>query len=415
MSNIATPVRPLRVLLATAGSRGDVEPFLALAEALLRAEHDVLVCAPDDPDSDGIPEIASLGVNFAELARAIEGLSPMRAFRDHIQPAMATALDRVVTHALEWHPDVIVTHPKLLTVPIVAESLGVPYLTVELTPILTPTADFPAAGVLPRSFGSVINRMSYRLATLGERMFRGDLHAARARLGLRQDQRIRPAAGSLAAISPTLVPRPADWPTTTHLTGDWPRQHQQRRQLDPRLAHFLAAETPFLYAGFGSMVGGNASARATAIIDGARRAGLRVVLSTGWGGLEAPDPPLDHDVLALSSVPHDVVLPRAAVAMHHGGAGTVHAAVRAGTPSVLVPFLADQPFWAQRLQAAGLSGAPLHRDQLTGDHVAAAISDALGRTAAVQQAAQRMRTEDGPAAAVAIIAEVGSPPAAPSA
>lgn len=74
MSNIATPVRPLRVLLATAGSRGDVEPFLALAEALLRAENDVLVCAPDDPDSDGIPEIASLGVNFAELARAIEGL-----------------------------------------------------------------------------------------------------------------------------------------------------------------------------------------------------------------------------------------------------------------------------------------------------------------------------------------------------
>lgn len=216
MSNIATPVRPLRVLLATAGSRGDVEPFLALAEALLLAEHDVLICAPDDPDSDGIPEIASLGVNFAELARAIEGLPPMRAFRDHIQPAMATALDRVVTHALEWHPDVIVTHPKLLTVPIVAESLGVPYLTVELTPILTPTADFPAAG-------------------------------------------------SLAAISPTLVPRPADWPTTTHLTGDWPRQHQQRRQLNPRLAHFLAAETPFLYGGFGSMVGGNASARATAI------------------------------------------------------------------------------------------------------------------------------------------------------
>lgn len=396
----------MRVLLATAGSRGDVEPFFSLASALREAGHVVRVAAPEDPDAGRDVDVVSLGVSFAELGRAVADIGGMRAFREHIRPAMRTMLGRVVDEAVNWQPDVIVAHPKLLTVPVVAEHLGVPYLTVELTPVLTPTSEFPAAGVLNCSFGPAINRLSYRAAAVGERMFRADIRAARQRLGLSGTQNLAPPSGSLVAVSPTLLPRPADWPATAHLTGDWSRQPSPEGNLDTAVRDFAAGEAPYLYAGFGSMRGGDAATRAEAIVDGGRRAGLRVLLATGWGGLEPPQRCLGGDVLVVSSVPHDVVLPRAAVAIHHGGAGTVHAAARAGTPSVLVPFLADQPFWARLLHRSGLTGPPLDRDRLTADRVHAAIADAADRRPAVDRVAERMRAENGPATAAAVIARI---------
>ncbi|GAA3039985.1 glycosyltransferase [Microbacterium dextranolyticum] len=383
-----------------------MEPFFSLAVVLREAGHVVRVAAPDDPDAGGGVDAVSLGVSFADLAQAVAAAGGVRAFREHIRPAMSTILGRVVEEAVRWQPDVIVAHPKLLTVPVVAAHLGVPYLTVELTPVLTPTSEFPAAGVLNRSFGPVINRLSYRAAAVGARMFAADIRAAKERLGVPGSQQLPSPAGSLVAVSPTLLPRPADWPSTAHLTGDWPRPPDRESTLDETVRDFLADDAPFLYAGFGSMRGGDAATRAEAIVDGARRAGLRALLSTGWGGLEPPHRCLGGDVLVVSSVPHTVVFPRAAVAIHHGGAGTVHAAARAGTPSVLVPFLADQPFWARLLRRTGLTGAPLHRDRLTATGVQAAVADAADRRAAVERVAERMRAENGAATAAAVIVKV---------
>lgn len=408
MAEASVGGRPMRVLLATAGSRGDVEPFFSLASALREAGHGVRVAAPDDPDTGDDVDRVSLGVSFADLGRAVADVGGMRAFREYIRPAMRSILRRVVDEAVDWQPDVIVAHPKLLTVPVVAEHLGVPYLTVELTPVLTPTREFPAAGVLNHSLGPAINRLSYRLAVLGERMFRADIQEARQRLGLAGSRRLPPSAGSLVAVSPTLLPRPADWPSTTHLTGDWPRPSSRDEQLDAAVHDFLADDAEFLYAGFGSMRGGDAATRAEAIVDGARRAGLRVLLATGWGGLEPPHRGFAGGVLVVSSVPHATVFGQAAVAIHHGGAGTVHAAARAGTPSVLVPFLADQPFWARLLHRSGLTGPPLDRDHLTAERVQAAIADAVDRRPAVRRVAELMRTETGPATAAGIITTVGA-------
>lgn len=398
----------LRVLLATAGSRGDVEPFFSLASAFREAGHAVRVAAPDDPDAGVDVDAVSLGVSFADLARTVANVGGMRAFREHSRPAMRTILGRVVDEAVNWQPDVIVAHPKLLTVPVVAEHLDVPYLTVELTPVLTPTGEFPAAGVLNRSFSRAINRLSYQAAAVGERMFAAHMRAARQRLGVPGSRRLSPSAGSLIAVSPSLLPRPADWPATAHLTGDWPRLPSPGKGMDAAVRDFLADDAPFLYAGFGSMRGGDASARAEAIVDGGRRAGLRVLLSTGWGGLEPPHRCLAGDVLVVSSVPHATVLPDAAAAIHHGGAGTVHAAARAGTPSVLVPFLSDQPFWARLLHRSGLTGPPLDRGHLTADRVQAAIADAVDRRPAVHRVAERMRAENGLANAVAITARAAA-------
>lgn len=394
--------QPARMLLATLGSRGDVEPFVCLARAAQHAGCEVRLAVPDSAEVDtrGLDAV-SLGISFADLAESLSGgaMASMRAFRERIRPAMKLALATAAEVAVEWQPQVILAHPKVLTAPIAAAKMGIPWLAAELTPTLTPTREFPAAGIAAGSLGPWGNRLSYGAVRLAGAMFGSDVRAARQRFGVTAG-RLPPQTATLAAFSPTLVPRPADWPDSTQLTGDW-HGPSGRREPEPAVEEFLADPRRFVYAGFGSMTGGDPGARAEAILAGARTLGLRVLLATGWGGLKPPAHAADSDdVLVVDSVPHDVVLPLATIAVHHGGAGTVHAATRAGTPSVLVPFLGDQPFWAAQLKRIGLAGPPLHREHLRPADVTAAIATAIANTARVQQAAEEMSSEHGTYAAL---------------
>jgi len=393
----------LRILLATLGSRGDVEPFVHLGRRALAAGHSVLLASPDQADlpTDGL-DVVSLGVRFSDLAPG-PGTSPGRAFREHIRPAMSRALAAFVDAGLAWGPDIIVAHPKVLTASALAAHLTVPHLVVELTPTLTPTGEFPAAGIASGSLGSVLNRLSYRAVGLAGSLFAADRRAACERLGVDLRQLPAPSA-SLVAVSPSLLRRPADWPPTAHITGDWSSPATGTAD-DPTLSAFIEADAPFLYAGFGSMVGGDAAARAEAIIGGARSAGLRAVIATGWGGLTPPTRSLGADVFVAESVPHASVLPRAVAAIHHGGAGTTHAVARAGVPSIVVPFLADQPFWAALLRRRGLAPAPLPRNALTSPLVRDAIRAAVQCAPAARDVAKAMRDEDGTGAALHLIVE----------
>lgn len=402
MTSRAQADRPARLLLATLGSRGDVEPFVHLARAAQNAGFTVRIAIPDQQDinTDGLDTV-SLGIRFADLTQK-PGTSVSRSFREQIRPAMSRALAAFMDTGMDWTPDIIVSHPKLLTAPVLAARYGIPHLTVELTPTVTPTAQFPAAGITSRSLGSVLNRASYRIVDIARRMFAADIRTARSRLGIRRGRLPAPAA-SLVAISPNLLPRPSDWPATAHITGEWHRSSRDPL-CDAELREFIEADAPFVYAGFGSMTGGDASARAEAVIEGARRAGLRVAMMTGWGGLQPPTRCLGPDVLVTESAPHAAVLRHAVAAIHHGGAGTTHAVARAGIPSVVVPFLADQPFWAAQLRRIGLAPAPLHRDRLTPERIRIALATSMDCASHARTVAQQMGTEDGTTRALSLIA-----------
>ncbi len=155
-------------------------------------------------------------------------------------------------------------------------------------------------------------------------------------------------------------------------------------------------------------------ARAGAIVKAARSLGMKTLLVTGWGGLV---PTADHeqasDVLVRTAVPHSAVLPRVAVGIHHGGAGTTHAFVRAGTPSIIMPFLADQPWWGARLSSLGLGPKPLSRATTRPSVIAKSITEALSQRDKVERAAATMAQEDGAGVALTIIerAEAGVSPA----
>jgi len=392
----------VRILLATAGSRGDVEPFVALGERARAEGHDVHLLAPehsgvDTPDLD----VESIGVDITRLieTQGVAISEVLRNYRSVVRPVMHTILVGSARAALDYQPDVIVYHPKVLSAPVVADALGIPHVVVEIVPALTPTNAFPAAGTVAHSVGP-FNRLTYQATRAASTMFRSDLAEVRAMVGAPHRAPSHPEA-TLVPISPAILSRPVDWPESVHLTGPWVRAHHPV-PLDPAVEKFVAGG-PFIYAGFGSMAKGDDAARGRTIVDAARVHGTRLLVATGLGGISVPSDRRGLDVLVVRSVPHAAVLPHATTAVHHGGIGTVHAAMRAATPSVVVPFLADQPFWAARLHEAGLTPESIPQHSLTISALVSALDHAERCRTRVAEVAERMAGEDGTGAALAIL------------
>jgi sterol 3beta-glucosyltransferase len=208
----------------------------------------------------------------------------------------------------------------------------------------------------------------------------------------------------LHGYSEHVLPRPADWPDGALVTGYWFLESDATWQPPDRLRDFLAAGDPPVYVGFGSMAGADPRRLARVVAEATRRAHVRGLLAIGWGGLDAGD--LPDSVLAIDEAPHDWLFPRVAAAVHHGGAGTTAAALRAGRPSVICPFIGDQPFWGRRVRALGAGSDPIPQKRLTAENLAAAIREvttnpAIGRRS--RELGERIRGEDGVANAVSAL------------
>ncbi|AZZ51841.1 glycosyltransferase [Rathayibacter festucae] len=394
----------MRMMLATAGTRGDVEPFAALARHAVARGHEVLLALPDDADAPEGVDTVALGLD-ARRVLSPAGRTPWALanhLRREVRPAMRRMLATAVRETLAFEPDVVVHHPLILSAPMAADALGVPRVLVEFAPVATPSERFPAAGgpTATRDLGAC-NRHTYAVPRSAARLFEADVARAASELpGGRRPDRRSPSRATLMAVSPALLPRPDDWPERVHQTGAW--FGESAASPDAAVAEFLAGG-PFLVASFGSMATGDASLRGDAIVTAARAHGLRVLLVTGWGGLTLPEECRGPDVLAVRSAPFDAVLPGAALAVHHGGAGTSHAVARAGVPAVVVPVTADQPFWAAQLHRQGLAAAPVPLRRLSAATLVPAMSDALSRRERAAEVGRLLRTEHGVQRAVEVL------------
>lgn len=188
----------------------------------------------------------------------------------------------------------------------------------------------------------------------------------------------------------------ANWGDRIQVTGYWFLEQPKDWQPSAALQDFLAAASPPVYIGFGSMSGENPIQFTKIIIEALKQTDQRGILLTGWGGLAQMD--LPDRVFLLDSAPHDWLFPKMAAIIHHGGAGTTAAALKAGVPSVVVPFFGDQPFWGDRAYQLGTSPAPIHKTELTVDRLVRAITTAVTDVKMRQQAkaiAKEIRAEDG--------------------
>ncbi|MEL0256115.1 MAG: glycosyltransferase [Pontimonas sp.] len=403
----------MKIYLAAFGSRGDNEPFRALAAKADAAGHEVYFAHTSDLDTDPGALYRELELpGSVENVIAEQGVSVVRAllnYRSVMRPLLEGVWDATTQQILDIRPDVVVYHPKVMTAALAAHAVGAIAAEVDIVPTMTPTEEFPPAGIpagIPRSW----NKAAYSLVNAGMSSFASTLRKRADDLGV-----IRVESDLvLCPVSPTLVPHPADWPEFAHVTGQWHRASQD--DPDTELERFMS-EGQIVYAGFGSMRDSRGKARAGAIVKAARSLGMKTLLVTGWGGLV---PTAEHeqasDVLVRTAVPHSAVLPRVAVGIHHGGAGTTHAFVRAGTPSIIMPFLADQPWWGARLSSLGLGPKPLSRATTRPSVIAKSITEALSQRDKVERAAATMAQEDGAGVALTIIerAEAGVSPLRPA-
>jgi sterol 3beta-glucosyltransferase len=409
----------MRIVILTAGSRGDVQPFVALGRGLKTAGHEVTLVTAGTFEKfvkDNDLQFGYLNDDLLKLKdtsegrQALEGGGNKLALIKKVKPMLREMLSDAWKASQQ--AEVIIYHPKALGGYHIAEKLNIPaFMSIPL-PIYTPTAAFPLP-ILPPNIrlGGWFNHQSYSLLKLVSAPYVGIINEWREQtLGLphrKYDELVR-ADGSpipvLYSYSSHVIPRPADWPDWVTTTGYWFLDDQTNWQPPADLVRFIESGTPPIYIGFGSMAGSDPAAKAKVVLEALAQSKQRGVIAIGWGGLEITQ--LPENVYVLDEAPHEWLFPRMGAVVHHGGAGTTAAGLRAGKPTVICPFIGDQPFWGQRVYELGVGTKPIPQKKLTVEKLAAAICTALTDNGMHQRAealSLKLRTEDGIGSAVDII------------
>jgi sterol 3beta-glucosyltransferase len=400
----------MRIALATVGTTGDAGPFAILARALVaRGDEVTIVSWPVHREILAVADSRFVGAGphgesaaiTATADAAASASSPMRqvAILRDFHLIEAEAHYRALRESLPGH-DLVVIHGIHALAHAVALDAGLRFATAVFDPVLLPTASAPPAGVpnlgpLNRLAWAFLDRMLARASS--------PLTEVLTRVGSAQRGlplfRARSPLLHLVACSPSIIRVPPDLPAGTHVTGAW-LDDESPAPLPADVEEFLATGPPPVVVTFGSMAGIDADALRGAVAR-LTDAGHRVVVQADVDRI-SPAP----GVAVIGPIDHRALFPRAAVVLHHGGAGTTHAAVAAGVPSVVVPHIGDQAYWADRLRRLGAAPRPIPVRSLTADRVVSAVTEVLAypsyrsRTDALGAA---VRAEDGIGLAVGLL------------
>jgi sterol 3beta-glucosyltransferase len=414
----------MKIAIIASGSRGDVQPYAALGKGLQKAGHEIRFVTHQNFES----LVTAHGLDFWSVGGNVQDIAQNADMRDRLEKGnflsilsqMAKEAERGAVHLAEGGlaacqgVDMLLAGMGGLYIGLaVAEKLNLPLLQAYVVPF-TPTRAFPS--VLTPNLPSLLNRSSHHL--MRQLMWQGfrsaDRVARRNVLGIPLapfwgPYRSKRTQGLpiLYGFSRAVIPAPADWNEDIPITGYWFLDSEEEWSPPPALTDFLQAGPQPVYIGFGSI--GNRDPRKTTdlVLEALKRTEQRAILLSGWGGLEKAD--LPDSVFMIDSVPHDWLFPRVVAVVHHGGASTTAAGLRAGIPSVVVPFFGDQPFWGRRIAELGVGPAPIPRKKLTVARLADAINKTMKDGAMRQRAADlgtRIRSEDGIAQAVDVMRKI---------
>ncbi|MEU6491878.1 glycosyltransferase [Streptomyces sp. NPDC046984] len=404
----------MRVLLSTYGSRGDVEPLVALAVRLREVAAEVRVCAP--PDQEFARRLAGVGVSLVPVgvsARALTtGAPPPSSLPRRAAELIAGQLDAVVP-AAEGCDVVVATGvmPAAAGALSVAEKLGIPSVSVTFQQLTLPSPYHAPLAYPGRPFPPEVtdNNVLWDLdAQSINALFGAALNTNRASIGLPPVDDVRDyVVGDRPwlATDPVLDP----WHGTPGLdvvqTGAWILP--DARPLPADLTAFLDSGTPPVYVGFGSMPMHTSSDVSRVAIEAIRAQGRRALVGRGWADLAVIDD--QDDCFVVGEVDHRALFRRVAAVVHHGGAGTTTTAARAGAPQVVVPQGTDQPYWASRVAGLGV-GAAHDGPAPTFESLSAALRTALAPEvrARASAVAGSIRTDGATVAAKLLLEMVGA-------
>ncbi|KAJ5765727.1 hypothetical protein N7520_005286 [Penicillium odoratum] len=395
--NIDVTPPHMNIVMQIVGSRGDIQPFVALGIALKQAGHRIRIATHEIFRS----LVQDVGLEFFNIGGDPRKLMAYMVKNPGLLPSMETLRKGSIQEkrddmreilegcwlscflpddgygdqkATPFLANAIIANPPSFAHVHCAEKLGIP-LHLMFTMPWSPTQAFPhpLANIQSSSLeAKITNYLSYMLLEeliwegLGDTInaFR---HKTLGRLGIPYTY----------CWSPALIPKPEDWGARISVSGFYFLPLTLEYTPPDNLQTFLTAGSPPIYIGFGSIVIDDPKSLTLLLLEAVRLAGVRAVISTGWiglGGVEMPPA-----VCVVGDCPHDWIFRRVSCVVHHGGAGTTAAAIAAGKPSVVVPFFGDQPFWGRMIARAGAGPEPIPFKELTAARLAAGIKDALGR------------------------------------
>ena len=416
----------MKITILTYGSRGDVQPFVALALGLQKAGHSVRLAAPH--------RFADLAAHYnTPFAPLLGDPEEISALANNVRHDVFGAVKSMAEYVFSIAPPVLraalaacddadlIVHSFFFTT--FADSLArardIPDVSVQLLPMFMPTRAYPMIA-LPNIPPGALSYFTHWLTT---QIFRQVVQ-----MGLRQLRRAEPEIFNLKlawpfdtshsvrtpllfAYSPTILSQPDDSKAPhIHITGYFFLEAPETYRPPQELLDFLAAGDAPVCVTFGSMVN-----RESERIDALVRAALaqtrqRGIILTGWGGRK----PAEHtdDLFYFDAVPHDWLFPRCKSVIHHGGVGTTAASLRAGIPNIIVPHAIDQPFWGKRVAAIGAGPAPIDLAHLSVETLAAAFAQANSPAlrARAHELGRLIRAEDGVGEAVRLIEQHAANP-----
>jgi UDP:flavonoid glycosyltransferase YjiC (YdhE family) len=412
----------MHLTILALGSRGDVVPYINLGQALKAAGHQIRFITFENFE----PLAVNQGLDFFPIrgdmqhiltgdggqALAESGKNPLRMAWSALRlfGVMADGIARDLSAPVLGETDLIINQlPGGMFGFDLAEKYAVPMILAAVMP-LTPTKYAPMLAFpgwlapLP-GYNSLTHWLAYQLVWQGyrpavNRWREGTLGLSKAPLwGYSRAMDARQIT-VLNGFSEHLVPRPADWGPHIHITGYWfPEEETWAPPED--LSAFLAAGPAPIFIGFGSMPLRDPQGTAAMLLEALELGGQRGILQMGWGGLAAEE--LPDLVFNLDYAPYGWLFPRMAAVVHHGGSGTTAFGLRAGIPSIIVPFLFDQFYWGRRVAELGVGPPPIPHKKLSALRLAGAMTVAVNDEEMAQTAAglgQKIRAEDGLGAAV---------------
>ena len=414
----------MRVTILAIGSRGDIQPCIALGAGLRQAGYEVRLGAPKNFETTAAHhglEFYSIGPDSQEIMARDIGRKMMTTGNNGY--AFLHALAKLVSQnsrdtlaaslkACEG-TDAILYNSFALMGAHIAEALNLPSAGAWIYP-LNRTVEHASIDTHPLlNFSGTFNWLTH---LAGEQMiqhvFRNIFREWREILHLPPlpvtgfyEHLYQRRSPQLYGYSQHVVPKPRDWPERFAVTGYWFLNHEKEFVPPDELRHFIESGPAPIYIGFGSVVGTDPARLTDIILSAAKQSGQRIILGKGWGGLNLAESnrQVDENIFVVENIPHDWLFPKMKAIVHHGGAGTTAAALRAGVPSVIVPFSGDQPYWGERIRKLGVGSAPILHTKLNSQRLTAAIHSVTSDVEMQNRAhtlGEKIRTENGVARAV---------------
>ncbi len=415
----------MKLTIIAVGSRGDVQPCVALGRGLADVGYTVRVVTMEtfrhlviDHGLEFVPiegDAQVLTGNFMNSEMVSNGRNLFVMFRAMLRTfgSIMESYETAFSNEVLFDSDAILSQlPAGFYGYDLAESLQVPYFALSVIPQEV-TGAWPLSLFPSRlSPGAWYNRLTYRIGQqLAWQPFRKSINRYRHQLGLPSTSFLwgnirrmrREGVPVIQGFSEHIVPRQPEWDEHIRTTGYWTLDEPDWQPSDD-LLDFLNAGSPPIFIGFGSMPVANPEETTRLILNAIENVGSRCILHTGWANLGMVD--LPDSVFLLDYAPYSWLFPKMDAVLHHGGSGTTGLALRSGVPSMVIPFTADQPFWGERTHALGVGPSPIPFSKLTVENLAHSVrtltSNDMMRTNA-SRLKEAMADENGIQAAVEII------------